>query len=126
MFKPRLHWQILIALLLAALAGTLTGTEGEWLGVRFYAVFDFIRPGLADKRDVMAWYRFNSYIYANPAGQKRLSKAVLATRIADDQPLTIGGDFKWLLRRAAVRLIPTALVKPIAMAKAKIEAAARR
>ena len=42
MFKPRLHWQILIALLLAALAGTLTGTEGEWLGVRFYAVFDFI------------------------------------------------------------------------------------
>ena len=28
--------------------------------------------------------------------------------------------------RAAVRLIPTALVKPIAMAKAKIEAAARR
>ena len=38
MFKPRLHWQILIALLLAALAGT----EGEWLGVRFYAVFDFI------------------------------------------------------------------------------------
>ena len=93
---------------------------------RGYAVYDFIRPGLADKPDVMAWYRFNSYIYANPAGQKRLSKAILATRVADDQPLTIGGDLKWALRRAAVRLIPTALVKPIAMAKAKIEAAARR
>ena len=91
-----------------------------------YAVFDFVRPGLVDKHGVMAWYRFNSYIYANPAGQKRLSKAMLATRVPDDQPLTIGGDFKWLLRRAAVRLIPTALVKPIAMAKAKIEAAARR
>ena len=33
---------------------------------------------------------------------------------------------KWALRRAAVRMIPTALVKPIAMAKAKFEAAARR
>ena len=93
---------------------------------RGYAVFDFVRPGLVDKDGVMAWYRFNSYVYANPAGQKRLSKAMLATRVPDDQPLTIGGDFKWLLRRAAVRLIPTALVKPIAMAKAKIEAAARR
>ena len=93
---------------------------------RHFAVFDFIRPGLVNKDGVMPWYRFNSYIYANMAGQERLSKAILATRIAEDQLLTIGGDFKWLLRRAAVRMIPTALVKPIAMAKAKIEAAARR
>ena len=98
----------------------------EKFAKRGYAVFDFVRPGLVDKDDVMPWYRFNSYIYANKAGEKRLSKASWATRIAEGQPLTIGGDFKWLLRRAAVRLIPTALVKPIAMAKAKIEAAARR
>ena len=91
-----------------------------------YAAYDFIRPALADKPDVMAWYRFNSYVYANEAGERRLSKAVLATRVPDGQPLTIGGDFKWRLRRAAVRMIPGALVKPIAMAKAKIEAAARR
>ena len=93
---------------------------------RGYAVFDFVRPALAGRHDVMDWYRFNSYIYANPAGQKRLSKAILEARVPDGQPLTIGGDFKWLLRRTAVRLIPTSLVKPIAMAKARIEAAARR
>lgn len=93
---------------------------------RGYAVFDFVRPGLVGAEGVMPWYRFNSYLYASKAGQKRLSKAVLATRVPEGQPLTIGGDFKWLLRRAAVRMIPTALVKPIAMAKAKIEAAARR
>lgn len=93
---------------------------------RGYAVFDFVRPGLAHAEGVMPWYRFNTYLYANPTGQKRLSKAILATLVADDQPLAIGGDFKWLLRRAAVRMIPTALVKPIAMAKAKIEARARR
>ena len=89
-------------------------------------MFDFVRPGLAGAEGVMPWYRCNSYIYASTAGQKRLSAALRATKVPEDQPLTIGGDFKWLLRRAAVRMIPTALVKPIAMAKAKIEAAARR
>jgi SAM-dependent methyltransferase len=90
-----------------------------------FAVFDFIRPGLREKRHVMPWYRFNSYLYANPAGQGRLSPAILATRIPDDQPLAIGGDMGWALRRTAVRLIPTGLVKPIAMAKAAIEARLR-
>ena len=93
---------------------------------RDYAVYDFVRPGLVGAEGVMPWYRFNSYIYANHAGQQRLSRAILATRIAEGQPLTIGGDFKWTLRRAAVRMIPTALIKPIAMAKAKIEAVAKR
>jgi len=42
MFKLKLHWQILIALLLAVIAGSLAGTDGSLLGVRYYAVFDFI------------------------------------------------------------------------------------
>lgn len=96
------------------------------LKARGYDVFDFVRPALADRDDVMAWYRFNTYLYANKAGQKRLSDKVKASRVADDEELQIGGDFKWALRRAAVRLIPTALVKPIAMAKAKLEASTKR
>ncbi|MDD5471811.1 MAG: cation:dicarboxylase symporter family transporter, partial [Sideroxydans sp.] len=42
MIKLKLHWQILIALLLAAVAGSLTGTDTTLFGVRYYAVFDFI------------------------------------------------------------------------------------
>ncbi len=42
MIKLQLHWQILIALLLAAVAGSLAGTDGSLLGVRFYVLFDFI------------------------------------------------------------------------------------
>ncbi len=42
MTKLKLHWQILIALLLAAIAGTLAGTDSALFGVTFYAVFDFI------------------------------------------------------------------------------------
>ena len=93
---------------------------------RGYQVFDFVRPRLEGRREVMPWYRFNSYIYANAAGEKRLSKAVLATRVPEGQPLEIGGDMAWAVRRAAVRLIPPVLVKPIAMAKASIEARLRK
>ncbi|WP_118858018.1 class I SAM-dependent methyltransferase [Sphingomonas mesophila] len=96
------------------------------LKARGYGVFDFVRPALAGRDEVMPWYRFNTFLYANSAGEKRLSQRILASRVADDRPLEIGGDLKWALRRAAVRLIPTALVKPIAMAKARLEAAARR
>ncbi len=42
MIKLKLHWQILIALLLAAIAGSLAGTDATLFGVRYYAVFDFI------------------------------------------------------------------------------------
>ncbi len=42
MMKLKLHWQILIALALAVIAGTLAGTESSVFGLRFYAVFDFI------------------------------------------------------------------------------------
>jgi Na+/H+-dicarboxylate symporter len=38
----KLHWKILIALLLAVLAGLLSGTEGRWLGIHFYAVYGFM------------------------------------------------------------------------------------
>jgi hypothetical protein len=39
--------------------------------------------------------------------------------------LNIGGDFAWNARRAMVRLIPTGLVKPVAMVKASVEARLR-
>lgn len=42
MIKLKLHWQILIALILAVIAGTLAGTDSQFLGVRFYSMFDFI------------------------------------------------------------------------------------
>lgn len=40
--KLKLHWQILIALGLAVLAGSLAGTEGGLFGVSFQAVFGFV------------------------------------------------------------------------------------
>ena len=89
---------------------------------RGYAPYDFVRPRLAGDAAVMPWYRFNTLLYANAAGATRLSDAVRATRVADGAPVDVAGDFKWRARRAAVRLIPAALIKPIAIAKASVEA----
>lgn len=42
MTKLKLHWQILIAILLAFICGQLTGSELSIFGVTFYAMYDFI------------------------------------------------------------------------------------
>ena len=87
---------------------------------RGYDAYDWLRPQLAEARDVMAWYRFNAVLYADAAGAARLPPAILDSRV--EGPLPLGGDLGWALRRAAVRMIPTPLIKPIAMAKASLEA----
>jgi proton glutamate symport protein len=38
----KLHWQILIALLLGVMAGLMTGAESVWLGLRIYALYEFV------------------------------------------------------------------------------------
>lgn len=88
---------------------------------RGYEVFDWIRPQVAANRAVKAWYRFNSFLYANAAGQKRLSQAIRDQKVPEGEPLKMGGDLAWSLRRAAVRLVPTSFVKPIAQAKSIVE-----
>lgn len=40
--KLKLHWQILIALVLAVLLGLVVGRETGVLGVTFYSIFDFV------------------------------------------------------------------------------------
>lgn len=41
MKKPALHWQILIAIILAGVAGSLSGTDGSIGALRFHAVYEF-------------------------------------------------------------------------------------
>ncbi|MEE8482487.1 MAG: dicarboxylate/amino acid:cation symporter, partial [Acidiferrobacterales bacterium] len=40
--KIKLHWQIAIALVLAVIAGTLTGVNASIFGVTFYSVYEFL------------------------------------------------------------------------------------
>lgn len=42
MTKLKLHWQIIIALVLAVIAGMITGTEMDIFGLKFYDIYVFI------------------------------------------------------------------------------------
>jgi SAM-dependent methyltransferase len=97
----------------------------EKFAARGYAPYDWLRPRIASDRAVMPWYRFNTLLYANEAGAARLSKSIEATRVPDTSGVDVSGDLRWQARRAMVRLIPPALVKPIAIAKAAVEARLR-
>lgn len=98
----------------------------QMFAARGFDVFDWVRARIINNREVKAWYRFNSFIYANQAGQQRLSQPILKARVPDDEDLRVGGDFAWALRRTAVRMIPETFVKPLARAKSIVEVELRR
>ena len=39
--KLKLHWQIMIAIVLGAMAGWFSGEEGRFLGIHFLSIYDF-------------------------------------------------------------------------------------
>lgn len=101
---------------------------GYWrakFAARGYHAYDWLRPRISADAEVMPWYRYNSLIYANEAGAARLSDSIRATKVPEHASIEVSGDLRWRTRRAVVRLIPPALVKPIAMAKAAVEARLR-
>ena len=101
---------------------------GYWrakFAARGFAAYDWLRPRIAADARVMPWYRYNSLIYANEAGASRLSSSIRAAKVVEGSSIEVSGDLRWRTRRAVVRLIPPALIKPIAMAKAAVEARLR-
>lgn len=86
-----------------------------------YSAYDWLRPQLRTNQHVMPWYRFNSVIYANEDGARRLSDAIRATRVADNRRLKTRGNLAWTARRFLVWLLPPAMVEPMAMLKAAMQ-----
>jgi len=84
---------------------------------REYDCFDFLRPALRERREVRPWYRYNTVIYANAAGQEQLAPGALATRA---HRIEEAGDFAWRLRKGVVRMLPRAAVDRIAMLMARV------
>lgn len=83
-----------------------------------YRAFDCLRPVLKDAAGVEPWYRYNSVVYANDEGRKKLPPEVLATEVPADQKLALAGSAAWRLRLAVVSLMPRAMVTWIAKMRA--------
>lgn len=81
-----------------------------------YDCFDFLRPVLRDRKDVMPWYRYNILLFANAAGQARLSQKVLASQATHVRD---AGNLGWTLRKLLVRFLPRRAVDAIAEFLAK-------
>jgi SAM-dependent methyltransferase len=84
---------------------------------RGYDCFDFLRGRLRDRSDVRPWYRYNTLIYANSAGQQRLAPPVLETRA---ERVADAGDLAWRLRKGVVKMLPRAAVDRIAILMARM------
>lgn len=95
-------------------------------GTHGYAAFDWLRPQIADAKRVQPWYRYNTILYANAAGQERLAQPVVAARIPDGHAVRHAGSAAWRLRRAMVRAMPVWLMTRIAAALARRKACAYR
>lgn len=88
-----------------------------------YSAFDSLRPMLADAAGVSPWYKFNSVIYANPAGQARLSQDALALRCDDLAELDRPGNLAWKLRLAVLRPLPVPVVSWLSRAHYRLNCA---
>ena len=92
----------------------------EMFAARGYAAFDYLRPKISQDHRIEPWYRFNSIIYANPAGQARLPNTVLQTTAAAQERLPEFAPWSWHVRRAFIRYLPMPFVNQLARLNAQI------
>jgi SAM-dependent methyltransferase len=75
-----------------------------------YDVFDSIRPRLLNSREVSPWYRYNSFLYANADGRRRLSGLDPRSQVSSPRRLDSTGDWKWEARCLLLRPLPEPMV----------------
>jgi hypothetical protein len=66
---------------------------------------------------VRPWYRYNTLIYANAAGQRRVARKALQTKVSQ---VVEAGDLAWRLRKRIVRILPRTAVDRIAILMARM------
>ncbi len=95
-------------------------------GSHGYAVYDYLRPRLRDRRGVEPWYRYNTLLYANTAGAARLTPAIVASRLADETPIAAIAPLAWRLRCALLRNLSPAQITRLAELKHRLALARGR
>lgn len=91
-----------------------------------YVAHDALRPNLKQESGVEPWYRYNSVLYANAAGQARLSEAARRTAMAEGKALPWQVPLGWRLRCGLVRALPRPAVTGIAQLNAQMRALSYR
>jgi hypothetical protein len=87
---------------------------------RGYAMFDWVRPAMADDRSVRYWYRYNTFLFANEARAATLAPEIVATRVPEGDPVPDVSPVLFRLRKALVRRVPAAVQSSIARGLANL------
>jgi SAM-dependent methyltransferase len=98
----------------------------ELFAMNGFAMFDWLRPALARNRQIEPWYRYNSFLYASEAGQKRLSDAALTTHVPEGTRTSPVGDPIWRLRLYVLRHLSVEQVARLSRARYRVATLARR
>jgi SAM-dependent methyltransferase len=93
---------------------------------RDYQCFDALRPLIADDDAIEPWYRYNTLLFANAAGARRLSVEVLETRLDDDAETPDIAPVSWRLRRAILSRLPRPVIEGLAATVHWLSLARRR
>jgi SAM-dependent methyltransferase len=84
---------------------------------RGYSTYDAIRPLVAGTSEIEPWYRYNAFVFANAAGQQRLSADAQETLIPDDAPAPTVAPVLWRLRCMAIAALPSSAASDLARLK---------
>jgi len=86
---------------------------------RGFALHDWVRPQIDGDARFAPWYRYNTFLYASPAGRERLPAVIAATRLPDDAPVADVSPSLYKLRKAVVRCLPPAAQDALSSLKRK-------
>jgi SAM-dependent methyltransferase len=94
-----------------------------WRGMfaaRGYQMYDAIRPLLRNEADIEPWYRYNAFVYANPAGAERLSAQARKCLLSPTQAVPNFAPLAWRLRCRAISLLPAKIAHLAARLKHRV------
>lgn len=72
-----------------------------------YVPFDFVRPHVADHRDVAPWYRYNTILYVKRETVDSIPEAVRRTRVPSGTPIRDISPLWYKARKQVIRRLPT-------------------
>ncbi len=88
---------------------------------RGYHAYDCVRPLIKSDTRIEPWYRFNTILYANDSGRKRLPAVYLGGALERSQQFQNFAPFLWRVRYAAFRHLPVSIVDLIARVNATLQ-----
>jgi hypothetical protein len=88
-----------------------------------FEAYDCIRPLVASVKAIDPWYRYNTIVYANESGAKRLEPRARQLRVERHAELEAGGNLSWLMRRALLGPLPEPVVTFLSRVRYRISIA---